>query len=116
MTAVAEVTIEAAVERMLPVARRLTNAVRDRDQRRIEAVVTQAVAVPTPAGQDPLVVLAVALADELATTERVGASGTIRAERERCLGLAVSVARAPLGAIPDRARKLPSLIAQGVRP
>jgi hypothetical protein len=109
-----ESTADDAIGHMIPIARRLTNAVRDHNQHGVAAAIHAAGTIPCPPGQQPLAVLAVVLADELATTLNAAASPGIRAERNRCLTLAVNVARAPIGELPNRARRLPGLIAQGI--
>jgi hypothetical protein len=109
----AETTADDAIGHMVPIARRLTNAVRDHDQRRVTHAIYAAARIDCPTGQNPLAVLAIVLADELATTLNAAANPSIRAERDRCLALAVELARAPIGELPHRARRLPTLIAQG---
>ena len=88
---------DAAALWMLPLARRLSAAVRDRDTRRIAALWAEVYQQDMPAGVHPAEVLALALADELAV--RIGI------ERNRCMGLTAEVA--------ERARQLPGRIARG---
>jgi hypothetical protein len=83
-----ETTADDAIAHMIPIARRLTNAVRDHDQRRVTHAIHAAARIDCAPGQNPLAVLAIALAVELA--------------------------RAPIGELPNRARRLPTLIAQGI--
>lgn len=111
---VADEELDAACLSMQPLARVFVNAVRSRDDARTRAAFAAVARADVPLGRSPLVVLALVLADEVAVAEDSGLAR--RAERERCLQLAVAVARVPGAAIIEQARRLPARIASGERP
>lgn len=108
--------LDGACLRMLPVARRFVEAVNSRDDARTRAAFADVQRVDVPLGRSPLVVLALVLADELAVRDYIVARKATRAERERCVQLAISVISDSGVWTIDNARRLPERISRGERP
>jgi hypothetical protein len=114
--AVTDAELDAACLRMLPAARAFVDAVRLRDDARTRAAFAEIQQVEVPLGRSPLAVLALVLADELCIRDAVVAGKATRAERERCVQLAVSVISDSSVRMLDNARRLPQRISRGEQP
>lgn len=114
---VSEAELDEACLRMLPHAQRFVAAVRSRDPAHIRAAFAAIQTADVPDGLTQSTVLAYVLADEVisaqAAADSQAAGAAMRAERERCMRLAVNVARGTGTAVIDRAKRLPQKIARG---
>lgn len=121
MTAATAAGLDDACLRMLPAARQLVAAVRNRDHAAARAAFDHVQRTEMPPSAHPMTVLALVLADEVVNLEAIPADSRVAAyakasERERCRLLAVSVLQTGHAEILERARRLPSRIASGDRP
>lgn len=114
--AVTDAELDSACMRMLPAALAFVEAIRTRDEAGTRAAFARVQKVDVPLGRSPLVVLALVLADELCIRDAIVAGKATRAERDRCVQLAISVINVSGVRMLDNARRLPERISRGENP